>query len=47
MKLHIFSVFALTAALFGQAAAQKKALDSSAYDIWKSVQGSKLSNDGN
>jgi dipeptidyl aminopeptidase/acylaminoacyl peptidase len=47
MKLHIFSVLALSFTLFGHAAAQKKPLDSSAYDIWKSVQGTKLSSDGN
>jgi dipeptidyl aminopeptidase/acylaminoacyl peptidase len=47
MKLHSFALFAFAALGIGMAAAQKKPLDPSVYDSWKSVLGTKLSTDGN
>ncbi|HJP84095.1 MAG TPA: hypothetical protein VJ835_11400, partial [Fimbriimonadaceae bacterium] len=47
MKLHSIALVALSAALFTSVFAQKKPLEPSVYDSWKSIQGTKLSNDGN
>ncbi|OJU62695.1 MAG: hypothetical protein BGO01_09790 [Armatimonadetes bacterium 55-13] len=46
MKLQSFAISAVILVLAGSAFGQKKVLDSSVYDSWKSLQGAKLSNDG-
>jgi dipeptidyl aminopeptidase/acylaminoacyl peptidase len=46
MKIHSIALFACAAISVGVAPAQKKPLDAGVYDSWKSIQGTKLSNDG-
>ncbi len=47
MKLRSLALLAFATVCIGVAGAQKKPLDASVYDSWKSVVGTKLSNDGN
>lgn len=47
MKLRSLALFAFVAVSVGAAFAQKKPLDANVYDSWKSIMGTKLSNDGN
>ena len=46
MKFRTIACFAFAAISVGAAFAQKKPLDASVYDSWRTVQGARLSNDG-
>lgn len=47
MNMQLFALVACATVSVGVASAQKKPLDAGVYDSWKSIQGTKLSNDGN